>query len=95
MRDDSQPTTDRPINRRNTLIALGAVGAIILFSNLGVPDMDFGWDDHDKKMIVIDDARTEKSAASAGTIDEKEVEAAVEALVAGNIDRFIKMMEKL
>jgi hypothetical protein len=80
MRDEPQPGEDKPINRRNLMIVLGGLGALLLISNIDGPGFSLISDD-DEAAITID--------SKADEIDAKveRIEAAVEKRLEGAAER--------
>jgi hypothetical protein len=100
----------RPINRRNTLIVLGAIGAILLVSNIDGPSFDFDSDESRSSDVQSREDRIEAAAerlearieakverdleSKLDEIDDREMEAAIEDLKEGDPDRFLELMER-
>ena len=80
MRDEPQTGEDKPINRRNLMIVLGGLGALVLLSNIDGPGFSLIADDDDAA-IAID--------SKADEIDAKveRIEAAVEKRLEGAAER--------
>ncbi len=53
MHDEPPTGEDRPINRRNLMIVLGGLGAIMLLSSIDGPSFNFWGDDKDRPSFVI------------------------------------------
>ncbi|BBE32873.1 hypothetical protein [Sphingosinicella microcystinivorans] len=80
MRDELQQGEDKPINRRNLMIVLGGLGALLLLSNIDGPGFSFISDD-DETAITIESKTDE--------IDAKveRMEAAIEKRLEGTAER--------
>lgn len=117
MREEPQPGEDKPINRRNLMIVLGGLGALLLLSNIDGPGFSLISDDDDAAIEIESkadeiDAKVERieaavekrlegaaerlEAAGSGTsVDEDELDAAIEDLRDGDPERFLKAIETL
>lgn len=111
MRDEPQPGEDKPINRRNLMIVLGGLGALVLLSNIDGPGFSLIADDDDAAIAIDSKAdeidakverieaavekRLEGAAESGARIDEDELDAAIDELRDGDPERFLKTIETL
>lgn len=58
MHDEPQTGEDKPINRRNLMIVLGGLGALLLLSNIDGPGFSLISDDHEAAITI--DAKTDE-----------------------------------
>lgn len=80
MRDEPQTGEDKPINRRNLMIVLGGLGALLLLSNIDGPGFSLISDD-DEAAITIESKADEIEAKV------ERIEAAVETRLEGAAER--------
>lgn len=83
MRDGPQTGDDKPINRRNLMIVLGGLGALLLLSNIDGPGFSFISDDHEAAITI--DTKADKIDAKVERIEaavEKRLESAAERIEA-------------
>lgn len=76
---------DRPVNRRNLMIVLGGLGALLLLSNIDGPSFGFGDDDKGHRAAVILDKKGDAIDAKADRIEaaiERRLEAVAERIEA-------------
>lgn len=97
MRDELDSGESKPVNKRNLLIVLGAIGGIWLVSNIGGPDFNFniGDDDGPPAIVQIGGSDEDKAVAIAKADAAKDridaaadrLEARINAKVERELDR--------
>ena len=87
MHDEPQPGEDKPINRRNLMIVLGGLGALLLLTNIDGPGFSLIADDSDAAITI--DSNAEEIDAKVERIEaavEKRLESAAERVEAAEAD---------
>jgi len=100
MRDDPEQGGPRPVNRRNLVMVLGGLGALLLIANVGDRNWGFFEGDDDRSYVSDGGDRSDSVGAAVEALEqhieerkeeraeerEAQIERRVEAAVEGEVD---------